>query len=106
MTACLRPGRVCRRGHLRAAIAAASGPLVVLAAGGAPAEAASGRFCGDPVESGYSTGATQEEALIELVAESLQTQKAHLSRVVSQLERELGARVTELQAASRAQQVR
>lgn len=28
-----------------------------------PDSAAAGRFCGDPVESGYSSGATQEEAL-------------------------------------------
>jgi hypothetical protein len=28
------------------------------------AQAAPGRFCGDPVESGYSTGTTQEQALL------------------------------------------
>lgn len=62
MTASFRHGRVRRLEHLHHAMAAAA-LLVVLGAGAAPAEAASGRFCGDPVESGYSTGATQEEAL-------------------------------------------
>jgi hypothetical protein len=36
----------------------------LLLAAGAPASAQAGKFCGDSVESGLSTGATQEEALL------------------------------------------
>lgn len=38
--------------------------LAALLAVGAPAVAWAGKFCGDPVESGLSKGATQEEALL------------------------------------------
>ena len=62
MTAWLSHGRVRRQRHLHP-LKAAAVLLAAVGAGGAPAEAASGRFCGDAVESGYSTGTTQEEAL-------------------------------------------
>lgn len=47
-------------GVARLAVAAS---LLMLGATAERAAAASGRFCGDRVESGYSSGATQKEAL-------------------------------------------